>query len=110
MDFSKFNALSTDTLRQLQEHIQGVLKTRLDTRPLPGRVATFKDRVGNEHVVTIDRVNRTTCSCIEITPVRGHRWKVGMSLLQVQGIERQTPLKSSVPHAPHRPASIGDAW
>lgn len=111
MDLSKLNALSTDTLAKMKAHIETVMASRLDTRPIPGRNATFSSN-GETITVRLERRNTKTMSCVELSPKAGRKWRVSHDMLKVVPVERTTPTPIAAPVAPHRPASVasGDAW
>lgn len=109
--FTKLNHLETDTLQQIQAHIETVMKGRLDTSIRPGRSGHFVDRYGFKHSVRIDKINRTTANCTEIAPDSGKKWRIGITGLKVDPVERKVPMVPKMPVMPHRPKSvIESAW
>jgi hypothetical protein len=114
MDLSKFALLSTDALKKIKAEVDKLLDQRLDTRVMRGRYATFRDNEGGVRRVHIDKINQKTASCSETgdSLVPGHKWKVGLGLLNVEPVERLiAPVKPTRPVAPHRPATqTGEVW
>lgn len=107
---TKLNMLSTEVLQEMTKSIGVILGARLDTRIQPGRIATFNNR-GIETSVRIEKINQKTASCTEISPKSGARWKVGLTSLKVEPIERLNPLAISKPTAAYKPASVSeDSW
>jgi hypothetical protein len=112
MNFEKLNLLGTETLISIKDFIDQILAARLDTRLMPGREASF-DHGGTHYVVRIDKINSKTCNCTEISPVAGHKVRVGISMLKVNPTERKAvaPVKAPAVIVPHKPVSAGgDAW
>lgn len=112
MDLSKLNGLSTETLERIKAHIETLMASRLDTRPIPGRSATFQSS-GELITVRIEKRNTKTMSCVEISPKVGRKWRVSPDMLRVVPVERAVPTPIAPPVVPHKPASVlaaADVW
>ena len=90
MDFSKLNALSTDTLRAMNSHIVGLIRQRQTLEQMRagaklviGGQATFVKKGGGRARIVIDKINAKTVVGRELNPdgtVRAN-WKVSPTLL-----------------------------
>ncbi len=92
MDLSKLDALSTQTLRDMNRHIVSVLRLRqahsqveAGSRLRINGKATFVNRNGRTVHVIVDKINVKTANCTEIGPdgkrLETAKWRVAPSLL-----------------------------
>jgi hypothetical protein len=97
MDLSKLNALSTETLRDMNTHIVSVLRYRQSQKQMEagsrlriGGKAWFVNRNGRKVMVVVDKINVKTANCTEIGPdgnqLETAKWRVAPSLLTPEAV------------------------
>jgi hypothetical protein len=113
MDLSKLNALSTDTLRDMNNHIVSLLRHRQAQKQMEagsrlriGGNATFVNRAGRKVTVVVDKINVKSANCTEIGPdgkrLETAKWRVAPSLL--------TPEPVAVPGSDRPTTPAGVRW
>lgn len=90
MDMSRLNSMSTESLRQLNNMVVGVLRQRSAQEAFDqgrqfriGQMVKFKDRYGRPVTMQIERINTKTISGIARDAVTGRKtnWRVHPSFL-----------------------------
>lgn len=101
MDLSKLDLLSSDTLAQIKERIDLVLRNRLNRAVMAGGHATFMDRRGMQRTMRVERINAKSISGKEVMAdgSLGMKWTVHPSLL--------TPVEKPKPAAPIPKTPLG---
>ena len=85
------------------------MATRLDTRIIAGRYATYEWQ-GVTHRVRITKVNHKSANCEEVSPTAGRKVRVGIQMLKVDPIERSATA-APILKTPHIPAAYAvDRW
>lgn len=112
MDYSKLALMSAPALLELQEQVSEALKAKLDTQIAPGRTGTFTTKAGELIQARVEKRNRVTLDCAEISPMAGRKWRIGYSHFKIDPIERQAPLtpKFKVEVKPHVPVTSDESW
>ena len=108
----KLETLETKSLKAIMHSIETILATRLDFRPRVGRNVTFEAK-GQTFGGIILKVNRTTANVRVTSPTEasGREWRVGLSLMNVEGVEKTVVRPKSVTPSVSPAVTYGeDAW
>ena len=109
---SKLETLETKSLKTIMHSIETILDARLDTRPRVGKNVTFDAR-GRSFGGVITKVNRTTANVKVTSPpdAAGMNWRVGLTILNVEGVERAVVRSKPVTPSVSPAVTYGeDAW
>jgi hypothetical protein len=125
MDLSKLNALSTDTLRDMNAAICQIIRHRQTQVQLAagskfriGQRAMFVSKYGHLVNVVIDKINAKSINCTEVD-ASGKRlmktWRVSPSLLRSDEEMHATVKAMGIKPAPpasrsDRPVTPGGGW